>query len=532
MKKIGLFISVAIFAINAMAQVDTVWTKAIGGALDEAIGMTINCNIGSPSTSIAKSADGNLYIVASSLSSNGFVYSNKGEDDVWIIKLNMNGDTLWTKSYGGSSYDRANKVISMPDGGCVVVGRTSSDDFDFAIGHGSNGDGFLIRLDANGNQIWKKMYGGTNDDYLYDVILADGGLVAVGESGSIDGDLFNSGNGLAWIMKVDSVNGNKVWSKTIAGPDAASADFLENFYRVIALSDGSGYIATGYTTPSFIDVNLDDIYIAKISLTGTRIWSIEAGSNEGGDYPSGIVEGANGDFFIAGRLQGQAGDVYSTYRYGNGDFWLLKYGADGNKIWDKNYGGSNLEFAFDMKKDSNNDLYLAGFTKSTDMDASSNSYGLMDFWLVKTNADGDTLYTKRAGGSQNDVALGIEIIAPNSFILAGKTLSSDLCVHGNNGGQDLWLVKYADASASIKNNNSMLNISVNTFNKEVNIINQNQNYINSVIVYDLIGNQVFVSDCNNNSIKNSFMLDKISSGVYIIKVNCKHGIFSQKINMF
>jgi len=442
MKKSLLYLAFLLYAFSAKSQVDTVWTKALGGSAEETTGTTMLCNLGSPSASIDKSVNGFLYITTSSNSSDGYLHSNKGGEDVWIIKMTNSGDTVWTKSYGGSSFDRPNKIIGMPDGGCVVVGRTSSSDFDFVGGHGM-GEGFLIRLDSNGNQKWKKQYGGTEDDFLYDVVLSNGGLVVVGETGSINGDLSGTGSGLAWVMKVDSANGNMVWSKTVLGPNSASADFLENFFRIIALSDGSGYIAAGYTSPNALDGNTDDIFYAKISLTGTAIWTKKVGSTAAGDYPGGIIEGQNGEFYIAGKLASSTGaDVTSGYYGGSGDVWLLKFNAAGTKIWDKHYGGTNYDFAFDIKKDVNNSLYIAGFTRSTDNQSAGTAYGNMDYWLLKTDTAGAIQWTKRAGGSQNDVAMGLTVLGPNSVVMSGKTLSSDLCVHGNNGGQDLWIVKY------------------------------------------------------------------------------------------
>lgn len=444
-----LLFSFTLFTFIANAQIDTMWTKTFGGTGNEVVGLTINTNLGSPAASI--DTVGNfVYIATASASADMDITSPKGGNDLWVVKLTRNGDLIWQKSIGGTDFDRASKVLSLQNGGCVVVGRTISTDNDASDNHGMT-DAIVVEFDADGNVIQKRCVGGSDDDFLYDILLsADGNYVLCGESLSTNGDLAGVGAGLSWIIKLNSTNLSTMWSHTYQSPNTG-VDALSNLYRIVALNDGSGYVATGYTTPNFNDFNLDNIYIQKIDLAGNQMWEKQLGSTTTGDYAAAIVDAGNGEFYItAGLSSANGADVTSGYNGGASDYWLLKFNASGTKLWDKNYGGTDWEFAFDMKKDASGNLYLAGFTRSTNLDASRASYGGIDYFVIKTNGDGDTIYTARCGGSANDVAMGLALFNEDDFMLCGKSASPDGgCVHGAMGEQDLWVVRYTNPSASL-----------------------------------------------------------------------------------
>jgi hypothetical protein len=524
-KTIFTFI-VVILSQYLFSQVDTLWTKAIGGSADEVIGWTMPNNLGSPAVSVDVTSDGNFVITTTSKSSNGYVSTNYGEEDVWVVKINELGDTLWTKVYGGSGYERVYRVRALSDGGCLIVGRTSSNDFHFVGNKGGN-DGFLIKLASDGTEIFKKLYGGTEDDFLYDVIVdSNGDYVLCGETGSNDGDLAATGQGLSWVLKVNSTNGNAIWSKTFLGPDSNSPDYLDNFYKIIESSNQDGYILAGYTTPSFADINADNIFYSKISYSGSVIWSKKVGSQNGGDGVGAIIDGGDGKFYIAGKLAGGQGqDVSSGYYGGNGDVWLLKFNALGEKLWDKKYGGSNFEFAFDLIRNSDGHLYITGFTRSSDHDASGQSFGMMDYWLIKTDENGDTLYTKRFGGSSNDVAMGIAKNQSGKILMVGRTLSNDSYIWHNNGGQDVWLVMLSENSpanmSNFQNVSELPIIFPNPAKDKVSI--KGIEDILSVKIYDSRGQLVY------KTINNEINGLQLAKGFFMIVIESKHGIFGRKL---
>lgn len=434
----------------ASAQFDEVeWAKCFGGTSTEAAGTAVLNSIGSCSGSVAYAGSGEYYVVTSSTSSDGIIYGNRGSEDIWLAKLNAAGDTLWSKVIGGSDAERAYKVRALSAGGCVLVGQTLSDNGNFPGNQGIN-DGFLVKISATGEIVWSKLYGGSSIDFLYDVAeTPDGNLVACGDTGSNDGDLTGTGSGLCWILWVNGTNGNVMDSKTYSSPNASNPDFIENFTCITRLSDNSGYVVSGVSSPNFNDFNLDDIFIVKINNTGTQQWSQLVGSTTAGEGSASMIDAGNGEFYMAGRLSGAFEGV--TYNGGNGDAWLIKFASDGTLLWNQNYGGTNWDSFTDAVRDTQGNLYLSGFTRSVDNDlTTTTAQGLVDFWMIKTDSDGNLISSRRLGGTENDFGLGIALNeAENEVLIAGRTESNNGDISGNNGGRDLWVVKLSGGGVGV-----------------------------------------------------------------------------------
>jgi hypothetical protein len=191
--------------------------------------------------SVQRTSDGG-YILA------GYTYSfGAGGFDIFLIKTDANGNIIWAKTYGGTDWDVARSVQQTSDGGYIVAGWTRS----FGTGYY---DIFLIKTDANGNIIWAKAYGGTNNDTAYSVQqTSDGGYIVAGRTGS-----FGAGGLDIFLIKTDA-NGNIQWAKTYGGTDWDEA------FSVQQTSDG-GYIVAG-TTWSF-GAGGPDIFLIKTDANG------------------------------------------------------------------------------------------------------------------------------------------------------------------------------------------------------------------------------------------------------------------------
>jgi hypothetical protein len=450
MKKLLQTIVFCIIALQVQAQIpDTVWTRTKGGTGTELIGSfaTVSQYFGRFSD-IAVDQNNTIFIASTSNSSDFDVKANFGNEDIWVIGLHSNGDTLWTKIYGGSESERVSRVKPATGGGCYIVGHSRSSNGSFTTNHSTTGyaDGFVIRLDGSGNQLWMTLYGGTDDDFLYDIIeTSDGHLIACGETYSVNGDLAGTGSGMNWALKLNPANGNIIWSKTYLGPDGSSNDRLENVFRLSEMSDNS-IVMTGYSTPDWNDFNLDRVSILKIDLAGNLSWSKKIGAPGSGDYPTAILPSSGGDFYILAKLAGTIGGGGDATNYygGGGDFWLVKLNSAGNIILEKNYGGTELDVPYDMIYSQDGNIYLAGMTRSINNDASASQNGGTDFWLLKVNFIGDTIYTKRLGGSSNDFCSGIAKAEDGyTLYMVGGTDSNDGMVSGFKGVRDLWIVKMA-----------------------------------------------------------------------------------------
>lgn len=204
------------------------WQKSIGGtSVDDA-----NC--------IKQTNDGGYIIAGSTESVNGDVVNNHGASDFWIVKLNSTGNVEWMKCLGGSAIDLAKKIIQTNDGGYMVVGNTQSNDGNVTGNHGLT-DAWIVKLTSTGNIEWQKCMGGDGQDYAEDLIqLNDGGIIFVGYSYSLNGDLTaNQGGTDCWIVKINS-SGTMQWQKSYGSTNN------DRGYSLDIGSDG-GLIVANYT---------------------------------------------------------------------------------------------------------------------------------------------------------------------------------------------------------------------------------------------------------------------------------------------
>ena len=215
-KMVLLSLIISLHAANLLAQApDTMWTRTYGGTTDDR------------GYSVQQTADGG-YIIA------GLTY--RGFSDVYLIKTDTSGDTLWTRTYGGESSDEGYSVRQTADGGYIVAGYTRS-------GYNSP-DVYLIKTDASGDTLWTRTYGGIGDDRGYSVELtADGGYIVAGVS---IGDLY--------LIKTDGT-GDTLWTRTYGGMRT------DEGWSVKQTADG-GYVIAGWTY-SF-GAGGSDVYLIRL----------------------------------------------------------------------------------------------------------------------------------------------------------------------------------------------------------------------------------------------------------------------------
>jgi hypothetical protein len=288
----------------------------------------------------------------------------------------------WQKTYGGTISYMSCSITASGDGGYVVAGVNSSKegDFDFCI----------LKLDRHGDKIWDKIYGGPRDDWAFTVTPdGDGGYIVGGYNAS-----FGAGAADIWILKLDS-QGNRIWDKTYGGTGAVA-------FSIISTDDG-GYIVAGLTH-SFGD---SDCWILKLDRQGNKIWDKTYGGG-GKDWAKSIVPTGDGGYIVAGTT--------SSFGSGKDDFWILKLDSQGNKIWDKTYGGAGDDRASSIMAAGDGGYIVAGTT---------NSFGVGndDFWILKLDNQGEKIWEKTYGGSGDDQANSIIAAGDGGYIVAGTTES-------------------------------------------------------------------------------------------------------------
>lgn len=402
-------------------EIQIEWKISLGGSGDDI------------ASSVHQTTDGGYIIAGHSNSSDGDVRGNHGGRDFWVVKLDGSGNLVWQQNYGGSQNDIASSIRQTMDGGLIIMGYSVSTDGD-VVGNNGSSDYWIIKLNATGDIIWDKNFGGSEADSGRDIQeTMDEGYIAGGTSVSEDGDVgANYGSNDYWILKLDRLR-NVEWKQNYGG---SSSDVL---LSVKQTSDG-GYLAVGHSSSSDGDAGgnngSSDYWILKLDGGGHIEWERNLGGSNI-DYAYSFQQAGDG-YVIAGDTRSSDGDV--TGFNGSLDFWIIKLDAAGNLEWEKSLGGSQSEEFRSVDKTTDKGFIVAGSSYSDDGDAEDNN-GSADFWIVKLDGSGTIEWEKNFGGSMYEIVNSIRQTTDGGYIAAGFSNSSDGDVGGNNGRADLWIVK-------------------------------------------------------------------------------------------
>lgn len=306
----------------------------------------------------------------------------------------------WERTFGGTEREIGWSVQVTGDGGCIIGGLTHS------FGAGQT-DYYLIKVDSEGNMEWQRTFGTEKRDMSIHVQNAtDQGYILCGTTG------YGSDNSDIYVVKTDS-NGILDWEKTYGGEASERGGCIR------PTADG-GYIVCG-TTSSY-RAGDSDIYLLKISSTGERDWEKTYGGS-GRDWSQAVQITSDDGIIIGGNT--------ASYGQGKQDVYLIKTDHDGNKEWEKTYGGPENEFIFGTEG-----LIQAedgGFVFCTY--GQSFGEGMTDCYVVKTDSSGDIEWEKTFGGAQDDGALSVLQMQDSGYLICGYTKSTGA------GDRDVYLVK-------------------------------------------------------------------------------------------
>ena len=335
--------------------------------------------------SVQQTSDGG-YIVAGETSSFG------NGIQVYLIKTNSSGDTLWTKTHDVADVDEGWSVQQTQDGGYIVSGFTSTSVNAVQV--------FLAKTNSTGDTLWTKTYGGARDDYGWSVRQTqDTGYIVAGMTtsfGSIE---------QVYLIKTN-VTGDTLWTKTYGGTGGDAGNSVQQ------TTDG-GYVIAGY---SDYFVNGRQAYLIKTNSSGDTLWTRNFGgtSTEAG---YSVQQTTDGGYIIAG-YSNSFGDGYQVY--------LVKTNTSGDTLWTKTYGGAGLDWGYSVQQTTDSGYIVVGYTTS---------FGNAEqVYLIKTNASGDTLWTRTYGGTSTDEGYSVRQTTDGGYIVAGYTTS-----FGN--GNQVYLIK-------------------------------------------------------------------------------------------
>lgn len=386
------------------------WNKTFG---------TVFTDIG---YSVQQTSDGG-YIIAGG---KGNFKGSPGGDDTYLIKTYSNGIEEWSKVYGGTGFDQARSVQQTSDGGYILAGYIYLNEHD--------SDVYLIKTYPDGSEEWSRTFGGSspyNFDSGYSVQqTSEGGYIITGRTLTHEG---------LYLIKTYP-DGTEKWGKAYK-----NVDDIYYGYDVKQTLDG-GYIIAG-GTPSIYG----RVYIHKTDSSGNEEWHrfLEKGSGHS------VLQVGEDSFIVAGDTD--------SLGAGKSDMYLAKIKLDWTPVfslwnandgihvnspnvyveWERTYGGTEYDVAYDVQQTSDGGYILAGYTRSF-------GAGKADAFVVKTNSDGIEMWNKSIGGSDWDYGRSVKQTSDGGYIIAGSTESFG---YGEGSGglydDDVWLIKLgADGSGT------------------------------------------------------------------------------------
>ncbi len=413
-------------------------------------------------------------------------YINTG-DDIYLIKTNSNGDSLWTKRFAAYFSDNAYWVKQTLDGGFILAGGTNSS--------GTGGDAYMIKTDANGDTLWTRTLGIPNaGDYVCSVEQTiDSGYILVGSTSNAAGinDIY--------LIKTDK-NGELSWSKTFGG---AGDDWG---FSVQQTNDG-GFVVAGRT--SSIGAGNFDVCLIKLDSIGNLNWSKTYGST-GNEYGYSVLQTSDGGFVVAGFAE--------IFPLVNNDAYLIKLDPNGDTLWTRTFGEGNNDFVYMAVQTFDGGYIMVGVTQGI-----AGNHGI---YLIKTDPSGNsgcyegsiatTVFTVTMQTTNPPTISGfIPINVTTSPLITGSGgITNTVCLNNGFFTPDIhnqFLISPNPTSSSLT-----IHTSLNLQNSEVEI-------------YNLLGETVCKTMFPVGKEEITIDVSDLSPGLYFVKVQTEKGTSAQKL---
>lgn len=506
------------------------WQKCLGGSEGEG------------ASSISQYSNGDFLVCGSTNSNDGDVAGNHSLNhmDIWITRLDSTGTLLWQRCYGGSGDDGASSMLITSDGGFICAGFTTSIDGDLGgVNFHGIGDYWIFKCDSTGTIQWQSCYGGSMEDIPAQIIQTyEGGCALIGRTNSNDYDVTGlhdsmpSANDI-WVTKIDP-QGNIEWARCYGGT-------WSDHGISIALCPDSGYIIAGNTYSNDGDINGNhgayDYWIAKIDKIGDIQWGKCYGGffDEGSPAISGqgqIITDLIGGYIFLGRTGSSDGDV--TGLHGGQDSWLVKLDSTGAIEWQKCFGGTDIDYGNSVCQIADSTYVILSSTSSTNGDITNNHSPLSDVWMANINLSGGINWQSCFGGYWNDLGANIATTVDGGLILAAGTSSNDGDVSGNHGQFDAWIVKLyplPDGNFAPVNSANNLSVSLNYGGEILTLrfsVDENED---CRIQFTDVNGQVLVNQlfaATKGVTSKDILVGNLCNGIYFINLITEEGSVTTK----
>jgi hypothetical protein len=358
---------------------------------------------------------------------------------------------MWDKNYGGLEDDEPTCFLQTFDGGFIIGGYTYSGiggDKTESLKNGSGVyDYWVVKTDASGNKVWDKDFGGGNGDQLYTIVQTpDSGYLLGGISASvISGDKTQPsyGNYDFWILKIDA-SGIIQWDKDFGGTGSDQLD-------VIVPANDGGFLFCGSSASGIsgdktqANQGLLDYWILKTDAQGNKLWDKTFGGIEF-DKLYSAVQTSDGGFLLGGSSRSAAGADKTGDVWGLEDYWIIKIDSLGNKLWDSDFGGTESDILYSLVEDKRGHI-IAGGRSGSDISGNKTQplWGGYDYWILDIDSAGNIISDKSIGGTSNEDEFGnVSLTKDGGYVFAGTSYSqiSGNKSENNLGQEQSWFLKY------------------------------------------------------------------------------------------
>jgi len=375
-----LVLTISGFSCSAFTQIT--FERTYGDSLEES------------GHSVWQTSDGG-YIIA------GAAHSfSAGSSDVYLVRTDSLGDTLWTRTYRDSTSDEGWSVQQTLDGGYIVAGWTR--DYGPAP---VDWDAYLLKVDSDGLPVWDRTYGWDGYDVGSCVQQTlDGGYVVVGTAQPPHD--FSE----VYFVKTDA-NGNPIWENLYGSNVIDSGNYVEQ-------TQDSGYIIVGSTGGVPLPLEYG-VYLIRIGPSGFKEWERtygDSGSTEGHSVQQTMDNG----YIIVGCSEPPS--------HANTDAYLIKTDSLGNTLWERTYGGVEWDGGGCGLQTPDGGYVILGLTRSS-------GTGFSDLWFFKTDSLGNMLWSRTYGGPAGDFGVEVRQTSDGGYVLVGSTSSFGA------GSRDVYLIK-------------------------------------------------------------------------------------------
>lgn len=526
--KLKFIVLIGFFSITNLIAQDILWERSYGGKHAEFL------------YDAQPTPDYGFILAGSSISNKNGNKSeaSKGNLDYWVWKMDEKGTAEWQKSYGGNGVDLLQSVRITNDGGFILAGTSNSSvSGDKKEASKGQEDFWIIKLDANGQEIWQRTIGGSGQEKLLSITQTkDGGYILGGssssdkseadEKGVVDkyGKRENSrGNLDYWVVKLDS-KGEIEWDKTIGGK------YVDELKSIEQTKDG-GFILGGYSnSPESGDKSqksfgLGDYWIVKLDKEGAIEWQETMGGDKD-DNLFALTQTNDGGFIAGGNSNSGTSNSKTKSNRNGTDFWVVKLNESGSILWQETYNYGKLDVLTSIVENPDGTFLIGGYAqsetkfnsnKSLGKNIKTDKEGINDYVALKIKADGDEIWTQTVGSKGDELLKKLFETRDGGYILAG-TSKGEVSRDKNSfkGGSDFWIVKLRDKDKKHKDKENIEAIP-NPTNTFTNAIVGYDYKKGTATLYDLSGRMI-------NSVKISgertipIDLSTLPQGIYLIEV--------------